>query len=844
MPIAFAPPGTPRRHVRARHFKIGHVTLSVRIDCAKRVVSGTVTHAVELLTHGSGQRSIQLDCHGSSIEEVSCGGETVPWQLEGGSLRIELPSEGRGPFNCRIRFRTERPLKGLFFIDPSEARKRVTMCWTQGAMEDHSWWFPCFDDPNNLSTYAVRVEHDASLRCLAGGVCEGREDRGATVITTFRQDRPHVLYLLNLCLGRFEVREESGGPVPIAHAVPAGRGDTVARSFAATGFALGWIVRFVGLAYPWQRYGHVAVHDFMWGGMENTTLTTITDRVLIDEQTSAVEGVDPDALVIHELVHQWFGDLVTMKGWSDIWLNESFATYLEARGLAAWRASRDEGREDDILTEELWANRAAYLAQETERYSRALVTDYWVDAYELFDRVAYEKGSLVLHALCRYLGERRFRACLQRYLEQHAHSLVETSDFRQACEDVTGEPLDWFFQQWLERPGHPRLKVRSQYDAGRRQIVLTVSQLQAADDATACYRLPCLLTWRGAGGLGHQRIELRQSEEVVVVACDEAPAWVCLDPEGAIVGEWDETGADELHLKRLADDQATCLARLRSAEALARSVPQGRVIAGLAQCLNDQAAARVLRARSAWALGELRGDAAQQALVQAWPNLNDPALRRSVAEVLAVWRGDTALAQRLLDLAEAEPSALTAGALMGARARLRVPGATAALRSRMERPSWNEGLRVAAVQGLGASGEAAAIDLVLALVSRGDEHEAVRAAAAAAAASLGAEMPMAVTGIRLALEAELPDAPFRLRAGLIKALGVLGDATALAALDAAQARERFGIIGRMIREAQSALQERASATEGQAKLRQRIDELEGKLERAERAIAALEKRLE
>ena len=111
-------------------------------------------------------------------------------------------------------------------------------------------------------------------------------------------------------------------------------------------------------------------------------------------------------------MHQWFGDLLTMKAWSDIWLNESFATYLEARGTAAWRASRGDGTEADVLALELWQNKRAYLEEDGGRYRRPLVTNRYADAYELFDRVAYEKGSLVLHHLCRLLGEQRFRAAL------------------------------------------------------------------------------------------------------------------------------------------------------------------------------------------------------------------------------------------------------------------------------------------------------------------------------------------------------------------------------------------------------------------------------------------------
>nr|MBA2481389.1 M1 family metallopeptidase [Planctomycetota bacterium] len=569
----FCGPATEQQWIRPRIARITHVDLAVSIDLERQRIEGTVEHRCEFHDRRSG-RILELDQHDLEIRSVEIDGRPAAFTTADNRLAIPI-ADALATASVRVSFIADHPAKGMYFIPADPSRAQVAMCWTQGAMEDHSHWFPCFDSPNNLSTWRIGVRHRSSLIAVANGV---KEPATAPVdgwtTSVYVQDRPHVVYLVNVVVGDFaEVRDDSG-PVPIAHYVPRGREAEGAAMFRATGFAIRWLSDYIGLAFPWPRYGHVVVHKFMWGGMENATLTTITDRVLMDAQVQAREDIDCDSLVIHELVHQWYGDLLTMKGWSDIWLNESFATYLEARCAAAWRAQGDSSREADELALLLWIDRRAYLDEDSGRYRRALVTNRYEDAYELFDRVAYEKGCLVLHQLCRRLGEERFRAALTLYTSRHAHDLVETADFRQALEDATGEPLDWYFDQWVHRAGHPRIKARWRHDPVRGALVVDLEQTHASakpasEQHVLTHRLAIEVVWpvTGSRDLERRRIELVRAVDTLVLPCPAAPAWVALDPDGDLLAEWDEDADATQLCARLQDHRLGADARARAAVA-------------------------------------------------------------------------------------------------------------------------------------------------------------------------------------------------------------------------------------------------------------------------------------
>ena len=819
------------RWIRPRTFRVTHVELSFTLDLEGRSAVGEVRHHCAWIAGSHGD--VAFDRREVAIQGATVNGVTTAFSCGAEDVRVAISSTAP-TFIVGLAFAAINPRKGLYFIAADHGQ--VPMAWTQGAMEDHSHWFPCFDSPNNLSTYRISIRHRSQYQAIAGGVRESRSDAADWSTSVFVQDRAHVVYLVNVVVGDLVAVEDASCSVPVTHWLPRGREACAAACFRATGFALKELERFIGVPYPWQRYGHAVVHRFMWGGMENTTLTTITDRVLMTPEEQLQEDVDCDSLVIHELVHQWFGDLLTMKSWSDIWLNESFATYLEARITAKWRVFRGVASEADALQGELWHNRAAYLEQHGSRYQRPLVTNRWDDAYELFDRVAYEQGSLVLHTLCSWLGEERFHAALQLYTQRHSHDVVETADFRQAIEDATGEPVDWFFDQWVLRAGHPQISVRWTHDPARGQVTITLEQ------GEQLYRLPLTIA---AAGLPDQRVVLDQKRHTVVLPAAVVPAWLVVDPRGEILATWDEEFSSPALAALIGDVQAPAHARARACGVAATTyvTPAVRealsaVIVSGPELVREQAIAALSGARQAHALMAL------------YPQLTAEHHRRWLASACAALRGDALvpqLAESLLQWADDAVSGATAGELLAARGALEHPGATPLLRARFARPSWNHRLAVGVVRGLGASGEPSALDEVIDILGKVGQPEVVVTAALTATGTLGARLPVARDRARRALEpwlcSEQRGETLALRATAARALATLGDPAARSALAAQKTRETFGNVRRVLREALHHLDQAAATTTATAALARRIDDVEQAKKHLEARLEALEKRL-
>ena len=235
--------------------------------------------------------------------------------------------------------------------------------------------------------------------------------------------------------------------------------------------------KLVGVPYPWNKYAQIVVSDFIFGGMENTTATTMYEHLLLDER--AALDVTSDDLIAHELAHQWFGDYVTCRDWSHGWLNEGFATFFEHIDLEH-KLGKDE------YQYALRGDLDAYFAEANGRYRRPIVCQDYEAPIDIFDRHLYQKGGLVLHMLRTALGDDVFWSSVRAYLKKHARSIVETRDLMRALEEVSGRGLEQFFEQWVYRPGHPELEVKVEHEGG--VLNIGVKQTQKVDKEAPCFR--------------------------------------------------------------------------------------------------------------------------------------------------------------------------------------------------------------------------------------------------------------------------------------------------------------------------------------------------------------------
>ncbi len=471
MPRPFAPPGTRTNFVGDRPARLDHVRLDWDLDLPGRRLSGTAT--LTLSTRRDALSVLTFDAVELDVSAVAVDGRPAAFDNDGERLRVTCPqplSDG-AKVDVDIKYSCQ-PRRGLYFIGPDDDHPdRATQCWTQGQDDDSRHYWPCIDHPIEKFTTEVICTAPAGNFVLSNGVLRQRTELpGARVRWHYALEFPQPAYLVTLVAGPFSeiaARAPNTG-VDVYYYAPPGREADAQRSLGRTPDMIDFFSEKIGLPYAYPRYSQITVAEFIFGGMENTTATTLTDLVLLDER--AALDHDVDGLVSHELAHQWWGDLLTCREWSEAWLNEGFATYFEY----IWR-EHAKGRDEADL--ELLVDTDGYLT-EAGRYQRPVVCRQYDEPIHLFDAHLYEKGGRVLHMLRHELGDAAFWRAIGHYARKHAHGSVETRDLARAIEDTTGRNVDELFDRWIARPGHPELGGRWEWDEDRKVGTLRLAQKQ------------------------------------------------------------------------------------------------------------------------------------------------------------------------------------------------------------------------------------------------------------------------------------------------------------------------------------------------------------------------------
>jgi len=354
------------------------------------------------------------------------------------------------------------PRSGFHFIS-NDKEQSAFQAWTQGEALESRYWFPCIDDPNMKYPREIHIiVPSEEYIVISNGenddmekeILEEAKDGKKKVKWIWKEPNPNTAYVTSVVIGKFSKENVyyDSKRISLAYFWPTEiKKEDALRSFSETPKMMEFFEQYYGQEYPYKKYWQVTVNDFEFGGMENTTCTTLTKDILHDEKVLPDFNFDI-AVVAHELAHQWFGDLVTCKYWSHIWLNEAFASYSEA---LYFEFSKNK---DEFLYKVLQdINR--YLDEANQLYKRPIVTKIYKHPDELFDAHSYRKGASILHVLRNTIGDTNFKNSLKEYLHTYQNSNAETDDFRKVCESITGKDLQEFFEQWVYRKGHPVLDI-------------------------------------------------------------------------------------------------------------------------------------------------------------------------------------------------------------------------------------------------------------------------------------------------------------------------------------------------------------------------------------------------
>lgn len=431
--------------------------------------------------------------------------------------------------------------KGLFFINPrGEEGDKPMQIWTQGETENNSRWFPTIDKPNERTTQEMYVTvQDKFVTLSNGSLMKQTKNSDGTRTDYWKMDLPHAPYLFALIVGDFDVVEdEKWNGKPVNYYMEKGWKDHAKAIYPHTREMLSFFSDVTGVSYPWPKYSQVAVRDYVSGAMENTT-AVIFGEFMHGTERSLIDVDQNEKIVAHEMFHHWFGDYVTCESWSNLTLNEGFANYSEYLWM-----EKKHGR--DAADAHMMAERSGYFGSVRRGGAHELIWYDYDDKEQMFDAHSYNKGGAVLHMLRGYLGDDAFFASLKKYLTDNQFSAVEVDELRMAFEDTTGEDLNWFFDQWFLKAGHPSLSLTTDYADGK--VMLTVEQTQSTEDnVPAIFRLPTQVAIFTNGSTTPQveDIVVDQRKQTFTFPSGVKPDVVIFDPQHNLLATFDYTKTAE-----------------------------------------------------------------------------------------------------------------------------------------------------------------------------------------------------------------------------------------------------------------------------------------------------------
>ena len=401
---------------------------------------------------------LELNSVGLELDQVLVDGELVAATPDPSAEKVRVPL-GRGRPNAKVhvRFRgavEPQAMIGLYRSHSGESHVLTSQCAATGARRI----FPCIDRPDRKARFSLTVSVDAEEEVVANTVATSVEGEGGRRRWTFARTPPMATYLFYLGVGKFERISDRSGTTTISVVTSPGRSGSGRFALGIAGPLLRSYERYYEIPYPLAKLDLIAVGELAWGAMENWGAITFQERqLLVDERTGEFDRRFVFITVAHEFAHQWFGDLVTMQWWNDVWLNESFATLV---GYATVdRVDPSQEPWDDFRSR--WT--AQGLSSDSLASAPAVAppgnpSETAGDVYD--SSITYGKGASVLRMLETYVGEEIFRQGVVNYLNAHANGTAATADLWEALSGASGEPIAEIAGPWIQRPGHPVVEAR------------------------------------------------------------------------------------------------------------------------------------------------------------------------------------------------------------------------------------------------------------------------------------------------------------------------------------------------------------------------------------------------
>lgn len=513
-----------------RTFDALHYSIDTKFDRRQKMIFGETT--VKLKPLRDKFRSVELDSVGLSYVSVSLlNGTPLKFSVSRESVKIALDKDYARNDTIGIKLiYSSKPSKGVYFVDASKRSSNIVydaQVWTQGETAETRHWFPSYDFPDDKATTEQFITVEEGETAIANGELIGiRPNSDGTRTFHFSMKVPHSTYLTSLVVGNYKRIDETYRNVALGYFIYPDHSNIFRKAFGKTREMMRVFEEVTGIDYPFNKYDQTLVAKFELGGMENITATTLSDReILLADFPTLQPGVED--LVAHELAHSWFGNLVTCKNWSELWLNEGFATFMEA----VFR-ERMNGRSDYI--QKIQADVKDYFADDIYKKNPHGVFNRFPDLKNdesMFDSIVYQKAGAVIHTLRETVGDDAFWHGVKMYLRRHRGGNVETSDLKKAMEEASKTDLDWFFDQWVYGGGYPKINIDPVFYENEGRIELDISQIQKSDALVPeAFIIPLEIELEFPDGRKAEMIRITKKGEKFNFPADTKPVSIVIDP--------------------------------------------------------------------------------------------------------------------------------------------------------------------------------------------------------------------------------------------------------------------------------------------------------------------------
>jgi aminopeptidase N len=604
---------------------------------------------------------------------------------------------------------------------------------------------------------------------------------------------PHVSYLTSLVAGEYVEVKDSWKKVPLSYFVYKFQKNDAMRSFEKTSKAMDFFSQKIGYEYPWEKYSQTVVQDYIWGGEENVSATTLTDNTIHDARAHL--DYSSDGLVAHELAHQWWGDLLTTKDWSHTWLNEGFASYFDVLFQ-----EYDKGR--DVALKSIYDSQRDLVNTDFGDRRRPTVNPNFVSPQELFNNRIYGKGACILHMLRYILGDDLYWKAINHYVHKFAHQPVETNDFKVAIEEATGYNLYWFFDEWAYKPGYPEFNVTSVWDQESHTVNLKVRQVQPVDSLTGIFTTPMdIEVWVHNEPVTY-RVTISREEEEFSFPAYQQPQLVLFDKGSTILKKvkFDKPIDEWVFQLQNAKDGVDRIIAVDELRWFADSSVATQALSKAA--VND--AFPEVRREAVWALGDAKRTDVSRTLLTAYGD-REAKVRAASVTAMKNAKKDTVFATLKYAFEKDSSYAVATAALMSL-VKIDSLNAKKYCAAALQRDSYREGLRVAAVRSLADVGDEEAFTMVKTASSYGSPRNVRLEALGQLSRKWKQREDVVPYFISLLHDASVP-----VRRYVIGTLGELGSAQAIAPLEKAAEGEKESKLVKAARDAVLKIQQSQKA---------------------------------